>query len=121
METNGRVWGSIETSIATGWDFPYWTYRYFAHGEVPVPPPSAIGSRSCWHFGDLLLLGRRLRGIEPPVPPGPRPLRAVADYVSGFAPGVRSDVFSLDDPLPELVEHWEWIRGRIAGRLRRSG
>ena len=118
METNGRFWGSIETSIATGWDFPYWQYRYFAHGDVPAPPPPAIGRRSCWHFGDLQLLQRRLRGIEPPVPPGPGTRRAIADYLSGFAPGVRSDVFRLDDPLPDLVEHWEWIRGGVAKRLR---
>ena len=121
METNGRFWGSIETSIATGWDFPYWTYRYFAHGDVPMPPSPAVGRRSCWHFGDLLLLWRRLRGVEPPMPPGPGTLRAVADYVSGFAPGVSSDVFALDDPLPELVEHWEWIRDSLPRRPRRSG
>jgi predicted ATP-grasp superfamily ATP-dependent carboligase len=116
METNGRFWGSVEGSIAIGWDFPYWAYRYFTHGELPAPPPVAVGSRTCWHFGDLRLLGRRLRGIEPPVPPRPGKLRAIADYIAGFRPGVHADVFALDDPLPELVEHLAGIRRAIRRR-----
>jgi predicted ATP-grasp superfamily ATP-dependent carboligase len=125
METNGRFWGSVEGSIAIGWDFPYWAYRYFTRGDLPQPPPLALGSRACWHFADLRLLGKRLRGIEPPVPPRPSPLRAIADYITGFNPGVHSDVFALDDPLPELVEHWDGIRlalgRRLSGRLGRAG
>jgi predicted ATP-grasp superfamily ATP-dependent carboligase len=121
METNGRFWGSVEGSIRIGWDFPYWAYRYFTEGDLPTPPPLELGSRICWHFGDLRLLGKRLRGVEPPIPPGPSKLRAVADYVSGFRPGVQSDVFRLDDPLPELVEHWSGLRLAVARRMTRSG
>ena len=110
METNGRFWGSVEGSIAIGWDFPYWAYRYFTRGDLPAPPPLAVGSRACWHFGDLRLLFERLLGIEPPFPPRPSPFRAIADYITGFKPGVHSDVFALDDPLPELVEHWDGVR-----------
>jgi predicted ATP-grasp superfamily ATP-dependent carboligase len=117
METNGRFWGSVEGSIAIGWDFPYWAYRYFTGGELPVPPPTAVGSRTCWHFGDLRLLGKRLRGIEPPVPPRPSPLRAIADYITGFGPGIHSDVFAWDDPLPELVEHWDGVCVALGRRL----
>jgi predicted ATP-grasp superfamily ATP-dependent carboligase len=119
METNGRFWGSIQGSVAIGWDFPYWTYRYFTHGELPKPPPLPVGSKTCWHFADLRLLRQRLRGIEPPVPPGPGKLRAVADYLTGFAPGVHSDVFALDDPLPGLVEHVGGIRQALGHRLPR--
>ena len=120
METNGRFWGSVEGSIAIGWDFPYWTYRYFTRGELPTPPLLKVGSKACWHFADLRLLGRRWQGIEPPVPPRPGRLRAVADYLTGFAPGVHSDVFALDDPLPELVEHLAGIRRALGRRLSRS-
>jgi predicted ATP-grasp superfamily ATP-dependent carboligase len=120
METNGRFWGSVEGSVAIGWDFPYWTYRYFTHGELPTPPPVEVGSRSCWHFGDLRLLWKRLRGVEPPIPPRPANLRAVADYLTGFASGVHSDVFALDDPLPELVEHLEGMPSALGRRLSRS-
>lgn len=45
METNGRFWGSVEGSIAIGWDFPYWAYRYFTRGELPTPPPLRVGSK----------------------------------------------------------------------------
>ena len=119
METNGRFWGSMQGSVAIGWDFPYWTYRYFTRGELPSPPRVAVGSRACWHCADLLLLGRRLRGVEPPVPPRPSMIRSIADYVTGFAPGVHSDVFSLDDPMPELVEHLHGIRQALGNRLPR--
>jgi predicted ATP-grasp superfamily ATP-dependent carboligase len=116
METNGRFWGSVEGSIRMGWDFPYWTYRYFLAREIPTPPPAEIGSRACWHYGDLRLLGRRLRNLEPPPPP-PDKLHAVADYLSAFRLGVHSDVFRLDDPLPELVEHWSGVKAAIARRI----
>jgi predicted ATP-grasp superfamily ATP-dependent carboligase len=121
METNGRYWGSVEGSIRIGWDFPYWTYRYFTKGEVPSPPPLEIGSRSCWHYGDLRLLAKRLQGREPPLAPRPSKFRAVVDYVTGFQPGIQSDVFRLDDPLPALVEHWSGLRPAVARRIRRFG
>ena len=117
METNGRYWGSVEGSIRIGWDFPYWAYRYFTRGELPDPPPLRVGMRMCWHYGDLRLLFKRLRGEEPPLPPRPGKIRAVADYVSAFRPGVGSDVFRLDDPLPGLAEHRSGVGRAIARRL----
>jgi predicted ATP-grasp superfamily ATP-dependent carboligase len=118
METNGRFWGSVEGSIRVGWDFPLWTYRYFTAGKLPQPPPIMIGSKTCWRHGDLRLLAARLSGREAATPlPHPGRARAVADYVSGFRPGIRSDVFTLDDPLPSLVEHWTGVRQALARRL----
>jgi len=126
METNGRFWASIAGPIGAGWDFPYWTYQYFARGERPnAPPPSfRLGSRSRWHFGDLEALVGCLAGRDVPTEAGPGRLRAVVDYVSSFRPGVRSDVFRLDDPMPELVEHLTGARrglaqSRTARRLHR--
>ena len=120
METNGRVWASVAGSIRIGWDFPYWAYRYFVDGDLPQLPPLAVGSKTCWRFGDLRLLGKRLRGVEPPLPPRPGKLRAIVDYLTAFRPGVHSDVFAADDPLPELVEHWTGLRLALARRLRDS-
>jgi predicted ATP-grasp superfamily ATP-dependent carboligase len=117
METNGRFWASVGGSMRMGWDFPYWTYRYFTAGDVPQPPPPVLGSKTCWRFGDLRLLAKRLRGVEPPTPPRPTKLRAISDYLTAFRPGVHSDVFRLDDPLPELVEHWSGLRLAIGRRL----
>lgn len=120
METNGRFWGSVEGSIRMGWDFPYWTYRYFRADDLPIPPPAAIGSRTCWHWGDLRLLSNRLHGTEPTVGPQTGRLRAIADYASAFRPGVHSDVFRLGDPLPALVEHGSGLAGAVRRRLSRA-
>lgn len=116
METNGRLWASLEGPIGAGWDFPYWTYRYFAHGERPHPPPSSfrLGSRSRWHYGDLEALVGFLAGRDEPTGAGRSRPRAVVDYVCGFRLGIHSDVFRLDDPLPELVEHLRGARKGIA-------
>lgn len=108
METNGRFWGSICGSVNAGWDFPYWTYRYFALGELPEPPPPSrwAGRRSRWHYGELEALLRYLGGERQQSWVGRSRARAVADYLGGFRPGIDADVFRRDDPLPELAEHW---------------
>jgi len=114
METNGRFWASIEGPVRAGWNFPLWTYEYFAKGEVPQPPRASrgVGLRSCWHYGDLVAVLRFLRGEYEPTGAGRSKIRALTDYISGFSPAVASDVFRLTDPLPEIVEHW-W-GGRLA-------
>jgi predicted ATP-grasp superfamily ATP-dependent carboligase len=117
METNGRFWASIAGSTRAGWDFPYWAYRYFTAGELPSPPPVPVGSRTVWRWGDFRLLVKRLRGTEPPIGPRPGAVRALADYLSGYRPGVHTDVFSLGDPLPSLAEHWMGLKVAAARRL----
>lgn len=118
METNGRFWASLPASIAAGWDFPYWTYRYFVAGEIPQPPPPSlgVGRKSRWHYGDLEGLFEYLSGSAEPSRVGRSRAQAVFDYLAGFRRGIDADVFRLDDPLPELVEHWRG--GRLA--LRRA-
>ena len=124
METNGRFWGSLEGSIRAGWDFPSWTLEYFRDGRTPDAPPIALGTRHCWRAWDLIALACVLRREawltdRDAVHRG----RAVLDYLSSFRPGVHADVFRLDDPLPELVEHWQWLRptgARVLSRARRA-
>jgi predicted ATP-grasp superfamily ATP-dependent carboligase len=126
METNGRFWAAVCGSVAAGWDFPYWTYRYFAFGERPkAPPPSRwVGRRSRWHYGELEAMIRYLAGEWHPSWAGRSRARAVADYLAGFRPGVDADVFRLDDPLPELAEHWRegkrYGSGLVRGAARRT-
>ena len=114
METNGRFWASLEGSVAAGWDFPYWTYRYFAQGERPdpVPPSLGVGRISRWHAGDLAALVSFLAGEQDPSWSGRTRSRALVEYLSGFRPGIHPDVFRFDDPVPEFVEHWQG--GRVA-------
>jgi predicted ATP-grasp superfamily ATP-dependent carboligase len=119
MEMNGRMWGTLEGSIHAGWDMPMWTVRYFADGVLPEPPPIGLGSRSCWHVGDLVHLWLVLAGRRSLVDFRDVPrFRAVLEYLAAWGPHVHSDVFRLNDPLPELVEHWNAIRP-IAGDVRR--
>jgi len=121
MEVNGRFWASVQGSVDAGWDFPAWTYDYFAKGQRPRPPPLHVGSRTCWHMGDWLSLVEYLRGGESPTP-GSRPsrARAVADWVSGFAPGIRSDTFRWTDPGPGVGELTDYARRLGAGLFRRA-
>ena len=108
METNGRFWASTEGSVHAGWDFPYWVYRYFLHGETPVPGLIKIGSTTCWHSGDLHALLEYYRGGESPTTgANPGKLRATFQYLSGFSPFIHSDVFHWNDPMPGIMEHWD--------------
>jgi len=108
METNGRFWASTEGSVHAGWDFPYWVYRYFVHGEKPVPGDIKVGSMTCWHCGDLMALVDYFRGGDPPATgTHPGKVRATLQYLSGFSPFIHSDVFHWNDPMPGIREHWQ--------------
>ena len=111
METNGRLWSSVEGSVYAGWDFPYWIYRYFLHGERPAPGPIRLGSRTCWHRGDLAALAIYLGGGEVPATgTTPGKLQAILQYLGGFSPSIHSDVFRLSDPVPAFIDHWQLLR-----------
>jgi predicted ATP-grasp superfamily ATP-dependent carboligase len=108
METNGHFWASTAGSVHAGWDFPYWVYRYFVHGEKPVPAEINVGSMTCWHCGHLMALLEYFRGGEPPATgTTPGKVRATWQYLSGFSPGIHSDVFRWNDPMPGIMEHWQ--------------
>jgi predicted ATP-grasp superfamily ATP-dependent carboligase len=106
METNARFWASVEGSVHAGWDFPHWTYEYFLDGRRPEPGPITFGSSTCWHTGDLLALLKFVAGKGEIPTPGTTPgkLRAVWQFLSGFRPGIHSDIFRWHDPLPAIVE-----------------
>ncbi len=107
METNGRFWASTEGSVHAGWDFPYWVYRYFLHGEKPVPGEIKLCSMSCWHCGDLRALIAYFLGGEPPATgTHPGKIRATWQYLSGFSPHIHSDIFRWSDPMPGVRDHW---------------
>jgi predicted ATP-grasp superfamily ATP-dependent carboligase len=111
METNGRFWQSVQGSINAGWDFPYWVYEYFGSGQEPRPGAIRVGSRTCWHRGDLASLIIYLAGGEAPATgTSPGALRAILQYLSGFNPAITADVFQWGDPLPAVVDHWQLLK-----------
>lgn len=117
METNGRFWASVEGSVRAGWDFPYWTYRYFLHGEEPRPKPIRVGDRTCWHAGDLRALVTYLKGGEAPeTGTEPGKLKAMLDFVSGFRPDIHPETFRFQDPIPAAHEYARYF----SSLLRRS-
>ena len=121
MEVNGRFWASTQGSTHAGWDFPYWVYEYFLHGQKPEPGPLRVGSMTCWHRGDLEALLGYFRGGPPPAT-GTRPGKTLAflQYLSGFSPRIHSDVFRWDDPWPGIMEHVQYLKAGtrlLANRL----
>jgi len=97
-------------------------YRYFLHGEKPVPGEIKIGSMTCWHYGDLMALIEYFQGGESPTTgTNPGKLRALGQYLSDFSPGIHSDIFHWNDPMPGLMEHselasifWQLLRNKLA-------
>lgn len=111
LETNGRFWASVQGSVNAGWDFPYWAYRYFLHGEVPTPPPVSTNSKiTCYHTADLMVLVNFLLGGPSPIMVGElKPMTAIWQYLRAFGPGYQADVFQWNDPMPALVDHGDLV------------
>jgi predicted ATP-grasp superfamily ATP-dependent carboligase len=122
IETNARPWSTFEGSIAVGWDFPVWMHDYFLHGEYPEPPPPghALGKRARWLYGDLYALVDHLGGGQRSSWRDRGRAGAILDYLRAFSPGVHPDVFTLDDPLPELAEHARGAKSAARHVARRS-
>ncbi len=119
MEINGRIWGSLPLAVFSGMDFPARLAALYTDG----PPAPANGPDTRYRIGvkarnverDLVwiasvLLGRRRRGALP-APPRRAALVGVAGLLN---PLTRSDLFTLDDPVPGLAELpaiiGKWIR-----------
>jgi len=116
METNGRFWASTIGSINAGWDFPYWVYNYFLYGIPPRPNQIRIGSKTCWHFGDLRALLRQMKGGEHNSGLNNNKLLAIIQFLSAFNPRIHSDTFQLKDPLPSIMEYWKFFKKKLSSR-----
>lgn len=116
MEINGRLWGSLQLAVDAGVDFPALLVAAAAGGARPAPPRGyRPGVRLRWTWGEVdHLIMRMRRSREELSLPDDAPGRAgaVAQFLAGFGPGSRDEVFRLSDPLPALRETLDWLRGR---------
>jgi predicted ATP-grasp superfamily ATP-dependent carboligase len=122
MEINGRLWGSLQLASDAGVDFPGRLVEVALGGDPGPAPPYPAGVRSRWTLGDLDHLILRLRhGREALQLPEGAPGRAtaVAAFLRGFFPPIRSEVFRWSDPYPAAREARSWLRDLRASRASR--
>jgi predicted ATP-grasp superfamily ATP-dependent carboligase len=122
MEVNGRFWGSLQLAIDAGVDFPALLVSA-ALGESPSPHLDyQVGVQTRWLLGDFdHLLARLTRsrtslGLDEG---GPSRGRACWDFLRGFFPHVRNEVFRVRDPGPAGRELVQWLR-EASGLQRRD-
>ena len=104
MEVNGRYWGSISLAVQAGVDFPFYEWQ-IRHGQRPRTANTyKSGMRWRWLAGDLSRLCGVLR--EPSSDEYRRFSKwsELAKFVGDFRPGIRSALWSLQDPGPALSE-----------------
>lgn len=115
MEVNARFWGSLQLAIDAGVDFPRLLVQAAMGEKVEPVLTYRTGVKLRWFWGDVDHLWARLRYSKeelnlPPEAPGR--LRAMGDFLRGFGPGVRDEVFRWDDPWPAIHEARHWLLGR---------
>jgi predicted ATP-grasp superfamily ATP-dependent carboligase len=105
MEVNGRFWGSLQLAIDAGVDFP----RLLVDtglGGAPEPVTDYRPATMRWFWGDLDHLIARWR--DPSARWRDR-ATAAGDWLRGFGPGHREEVFRWTDPRPFFHESREWL------------
>jgi predicted ATP-grasp superfamily ATP-dependent carboligase len=105
IEINGRFWGSLPLSVAAGVDMPHLYYELLGKGELPSPRVEGRAGVITRHFlGDVRHLLRvlfardRLRSLR-----YPKRRQALRDFFR-LPPRTESDVWSMGDPAPALME-----------------
>jgi predicted ATP-grasp superfamily ATP-dependent carboligase len=121
MEINGRVWGSLPLAVSSGVDFPrrltelYLDDRPSARVEPVLD--YEVGVRTFNLDLIVLWLPQVLLGLRRyPFLVLPKRSRALAALMGLLDPRQKSDVFSLDDPRPGLMELLK-IAGKVFAKL----
>lgn len=116
MEVNARFWGSLQLAVDAGVDFPSLLVSAALGGRPTPVRDYRSGVRTRWLWGDVDHLLLRLRD------PGRRDtsgsggsgrLPALVDFLRGFGPGSRLEVFRPDDPAPFVHESLERCRSVV--------
>jgi predicted ATP-grasp superfamily ATP-dependent carboligase len=105
MEINGRFWGSLPLSIASGVDMPYLLYQAVMQNEISKEiVRGRDGVRSTHFLGDVQHLLRVLFKHDPMRKYlYPKRSKALRDFLL-LPPRTKPDVWSFTDPSPSLFE-----------------
>jgi predicted ATP-grasp superfamily ATP-dependent carboligase len=94
MEVNGRFWGSLPCSIASGVDFPYLLFRMLIDGDISPVLSYRSGVQCRWLIpGDILWCAASLRN-------GRNKLDVLREFMT-FR-GIQDDIIAADDLLPSV-------------------
>lgn len=113
MEVNGRFWGSLPLSVASGVPFPWYAYEQATTGVITKPYTEAENAVVTRHFwGDVQHLIRVFFSRDLMRPHlYPKRLRALSEFFH-TPKGTRGDVWLLKDPKPALMEPLDIWRRR---------
>jgi predicted ATP-grasp superfamily ATP-dependent carboligase len=119
LEVNGRFWHSLALACYSGVDFPALLARMAERGDIEPVGEYRVGVRCRWFLGDLRHLAEVWRGA-PMGYPGTYPGRfSTLAAVLTPVPGTFHDLFTWDDPLPELGDWVNFSRRIFAHRSTR--
>lgn len=119
MELNGRYWGSLALTIASGLDFPYWQYLQ-RQGVTPPTVAARLGCRQR-HLGkDLKWLARQWLSAASRRASCTQAAQWMWDLRHLVKGKERFDVESWRDPLPS-ARYWTRSVGDLGRKVVRRG
>jgi predicted ATP-grasp superfamily ATP-dependent carboligase len=105
MEINGRFWGSLPVSIASGVDFPYLLCKLATEGDIKPDLDYKKGVKARLLFYEdfkhlfAVLKGQSTRwGYR-----SPGRLKTLREFIKIYEKDVTYDYLSFDDPVPGIL------------------
>jgi len=127
MEINGRFWGSLQLAIDAGVDFPRLLVELATENSGVSAAQAKSNSMTCdghgyragtrlrWWWGDVdqLLIRLLKRRADLHLPESfPGRVRALREFSHAWRRADRSEVLRWSDPVPGLIETYNWLRRR---------
>lgn len=120
LEVNGRFWNSLALACHAGVDFPALLAEMAENGDIRPRRDYQMDVRCRWLLGDFRHLLEVWRGAPQGYPERyPSRLRTLAAFLTPV-PGTRHDLFSWNDPLPEVGDWLHLLRKAVHGQAARK-
>jgi predicted ATP-grasp superfamily ATP-dependent carboligase len=114
IEINPRFCAGMGTVIRAGFDSPYLLWQSYFEPDRMIPATVKTGVRTRMLGADLQWMISMMKGD--PLPPDQvrlSKIRSAVEFLHGFGPGVRDDIFSFGDPLPYVADLAHMVTKRI--------